>query len=132
MDDLSKLKAIDARLEQACAALQEAVQSVAVVDGQSQASFRRSIADSLRRAWDARSIIHAQAPELTPEFIAQSEQNPEQCTAYLAAVSQALVLSAAGSTRKACATLEAYASSASSTYFAQRARDRALALGGTI
>jgi ApbE superfamily uncharacterized protein (UPF0280 family) len=129
MNDLGNLKALEERLAQACDALQEAFQSANVLGGQGESDFKRSIADSLRRAWDARSAVHAAAPELKPEFIAQAERHPEQCSAYMAVASEASRLSAAGAIGEARALLEAYVSANPGTFFAERAKERAHSLG---
>jgi hypothetical protein len=129
MREIEKLEKL---LAKACGALSEAASDVSMLPEDSRGRVKRSIADALVRAWDARDVIHAIRPELKPEYAVQAENDPEAHQAYCTAVAAALQLASSGSQARASAVMREFASTTSSAYFANLAEEKASRCGGAI
>ena len=125
MNQPDTLEELDRLLGSACADLSVAAGKASIVGHDSSRQFKRVLADALVRVRDARDIIHAQRPDLKPEFAQEAEADPTACAAYFAAVKAAHALLAEGQVAEAARTLNSFAASTRSTFFARCARAEA-------
>jgi hypothetical protein len=65
------LERIEELLACACGDITEAVSLHSSLTGQDQAKFKRQLADSLVRVWDARDVVFNLRPDLKPSFASQ-------------------------------------------------------------
>jgi hypothetical protein len=132
MKSLHPLDELDRLLGEACSDIDEAAANAIGVGSEREKAFKRILADALVRVWDARDIIHAQRPDLKPEFAREAEADPSSHAAYLEASLLARRLGSEGKSRQAVEVLSRFAASATSTYFAQTARQELAAYGGAV
>jgi hypothetical protein len=126
LDDLDRL------LTCACDDLNVAAGAASIVGDASSNAFKRILADALVRVWDARDMIHAERPDLKPEFVREAEANPAACDAYFAASKAAHDFLAVGQVARAAEVLESFAASTTSAFFALYARSAAASRRGAI
>lgn len=116
------LEELDRLLGEACSALDEAAGNASSVGPERERPFKRIVADALVRVWDARDIIHAQRPDLKPEFAREADADPDSCEAYLTASRLAHRLALEDKSDEAIEVLNQFADSTSSRFFSKVAR----------
>ena len=132
MQASSTLDELDSLLGIACSQLSEAAAAASAVGPEDAKPFKRALADALVRIWEARDLIHAQRPDLQPEFAREANADPASYEAYRQAFLLAHEHAAAGDLTQAAAVLSQFADSTSSVFFALAARKRLATLGGAI
>lgn len=70
------IEQLDDLLAEACSNINYVAGHSAVVGSESDARFKRILADALIRVWDARDIIHGLRPDLKRQFSREAEEGP--------------------------------------------------------
>ena len=128
MEDSRDLKQLDDLLASACGILSQASSLQKALKVPPEREVLKSLGDALMRIWDAREHIFLLRPDLKPEFMQASEDNPEAYRQFLPVSLAARRLEQEGNIAGAVATYEAYIQATPQHYFRQLAEARANAL----